>query len=236
MRKYFLKITIFLAAYFFSIATITAQKAEVEKKLQEYGIPQGFFENNLKDENANHTFKTKTTNVTSTETKVEVAAFDPTQPEGERWKLLSVNGNEPSKKEIKQFNKSHNISDKSEFGEPDDDDWRIAEDNDQELIVEVRYRENHLPHKYKFLAGCVGKVFIDKKRKLLEKMEFYNTEPLKIKISNVDKLDMTVFYQLEEGTRTYLIKQEDILMTARLLGQSVEVKETIVFFDYERIR
>lgn len=220
----------------FSSSTILGQKAEVEKKLQEYGIPHGFFENNLKDENANHSFKIKTTTITDKETKVEEGTFDPTLTDGERWKLLKVNGNKPSKKEIKQFHKAHNTSEDSGAGEPEDDNWKIIEDNDSELIIGFKYREENLAHKYKFLAKCSGKVFIDKKARKLEKVEFVNNGPLKVKIFNVDKLKMTVTYKMEEDTQTYLIKKEDILMDARILGQTVEAKEISEYSDYKKVR
>jgi hypothetical protein len=212
------------------------QKAEVEKKLQEYGIPNGFFEDNLKDENANHSFKIKTTTITDQETKVEEGTFDPTLPDGERWKLISVNGNEPSKKEIKQFHKAHNTSEDSDMGEPTDDDWKILDDNDSELIISFKYREENLPHKYKFLAKCTGKVFIDKNNKKLDRVEFNSNGPLKVKIFNVDKLEMTIKYQLEGESQTYLMEKENILMDARILGQTVEVKTISEFSDYKKVR
>jgi len=108
-------ITIALGLFTYSIAW--GQKAEVEKKLQEYGIPHGFFENNLNDENANHSFKLKTTTITSEETKVMEGTFDPTLPDGERWKLISVNGNEPTSKEIKQFHKEELLMDARLLGQ-----------------------------------------------------------------------------------------------------------------------
>jgi hypothetical protein len=227
---------VILISYLLSSSVVVAQKAEIEQKLKEYGIPHGFFENNLNDENASHTYKTKTTTVTGTETKIEIGSFDPTLPEGKRWTLISVNGNEPTKKERKQFDKSHNKSDKSDFGEPNDEDWKIVKDDDEFLIIELRYMETNLPHKYKFLAGCKAEVFINKPGKRLTKIEFYNVDPLKIKIFNVSKLDMIISYRLEEGTDTYLIDQENILMDVRLLGQNVEVVETIDYYDYKKIR
>ena len=95
------------------------------------------------------------------------------------------------------------------MGEPEDEDWKILEDNDSELIIGFKYRKENLPHKYKFLAQCKGKVFVNKDEKRLDKVEFYNTEPVKIKIFNVDKLDMVVTYKVEEGTKTYLIETLD---------------------------
>jgi len=225
-----------IAVGLFTYPTVFGQKAEVEKKLQEYGIPQDFFVDNLKDENANHSFKIKCTTITTEETKVEEGFYDPTLSDGKRWKLISVNDQEPTSKEIKQFHKAHNTSEDSGAGEPEDEDWKILEDNDSKLVIGFQYRKENLPHKYKFLAQCKGKVFVNKDEKRLDKVEFYNTEPVKIKIFNVDKLDMVVTYKVEEGTKTYLIEKEDILMDARLLGQSVEVKETSEFYDYKKVR
>jgi len=236
MKKTILLSAMAIVFGLFTNSTVFGQKADVEKKLQEYGIPNGFFEDNLKDENANHSFKIKTTTITDQETKVEEGTFDPTLPDGERWKLISVNGNEPSKKEIKQFHKAHNTSEDSSMGEPTDDDWKIIDDNDSELVISFKYKEENLPHKYKFLAKCTGKVFINKKNKKLDRVEFKNNGPLKVKIFNVDKLEMTVKYQLEEESQTYMIEKEDILMDARILGQTVEVKETSEFSDYKKVK
>ncbi len=236
MKKQILLPVLAIAFGLFIYSTAFGQKAEVEKRLKEYSIPHGFFEDNLKDENANHTFNIKTTTITDQETKVEVGVFDPTLPEGERWKLISVNGKNPTNKQNKQFHKAHNTSEDSGAGEPADDDWEILEDNDSELIIGFQYREENLPHKYKFLAKCKGKVFINKTEKRLEKVEFDNTGPLKVKLFNVDKLEMVVNYQFEESTQTYLIEKEDILMDARILGQTIEVKEISEFFDYKKVR
>ncbi len=236
MKKLILLSVIAISFGLFTYSTVFGQKVEVEKKLKEYGIPHGFFEDNLKDENANHSFKIKCTTITSEETKVEEGTYDPTLADGERWKLISVNGNVPTNKQNKQFHKAHNSSEDSGAGEPADDDWEILEDNDSELIIGFQYREENLPHKYKFLAKCKGKVFINKAEKRLKKVEFYNTGPLKVKIFNVDKLEMVVNYQFEDSTQTYLIKKEDILMDARILGQTIEVKEISEFSDYKKVR
>ncbi len=216
--------------------TAIAQKAEVERKLQQYNIPSDFFVDNLKDENAKYSFKfKKTTETTNQETKVEMGVFDPAQPEGERWKLLSVNGKQPTKKQIKQFLKEHNSSEDSGAGEPMDDDWKILEDNDSQLIIEFRYREGNLPHKYKFLAQCKGKVFIDKEKKRLDKVDFYNTGDVKIKMFNVNKLDMTMYYKYDEESKIYLLDKETLLFDTHILGQPVEVNSTTEFYDYNKV-
>ena len=225
-----------IAIGIFTATTAFGQKAEVEKKLQEYDIPGDFFVDNLKDENANHSFKIKTTNISDQNTYVEVGTFDPTLTEGERWTLISVNGNEPTNSQKKQFNKAHNESEVSGTNIPEDEDWKTLEDNDSELIIGFQYRKKNLPHKYKYLAQCKGKAFINKKEKRLEKVEFYNTEPIKVSFFHADKLDMVISYKLDEESKTYLIEKEEMLMDARLLGQSVEVKMTTEFSDYKKVR
>ena len=211
------------------------QKAEVEEKLQEYGIPADFFVDNLKDENAKYSFKIRTiTETTGQDTKVEEGLFDPAMPEGERWKLISVNGKAPTKKQIKQFHKEHNTSEDSGAGEPEDDDWKIVEDSDTQLVIEFRYMEENLPHKYKFLAQCKGKVFIDKEKKRLDKVDFYNVGTVKIKMFNVDKLNMTMYYKPDEESLTYLLNKETMMFDTHVLGQPVEVKTVTEFYDYKK--
>ena len=213
------------------------QKAEVEKRMEEYGIPSDFFVDNLKDENAKYRFSIRTTTeTTGQETKVEEGIFDPSKSEGEKWKLLSVNGKAPTKKQIKQFHKEHNTSEDSGAGEPEDDDWEVVEDNDTQLVIEFKYREENLPHKYKFLAQCKGKVFIDKEKKRLDKVDFYNTGTVKIKMFNVDKLDMTMYYKPDEGSKTYLLDKETMMFDTHVLGQPVEVKTVSEFYDYQEVK
>jgi hypothetical protein len=110
------------------------------------------------------------------------------------------------------------------------------EDDDTQLVIEFRYREENLPHKYKFLAQCKGKVFIDKEKKRLDKVDFYNTGTVKIKMFNVDKLDMTMYYKPDEGSKTYLLDRETMMFDTHVLGQPVEVKTVSEFYDYQEAK
>jgi hypothetical protein len=121
-------------------------------------------------------------------------------------------------------------------GDFQDDDWEIVEDNDTQLVIEFKYREENLPHKYKFLAQCKGKVFIDKEKKRLDKVDFYNTGTVKIKMFNVDKLDMTMYYKPDEGSKTYLLDRETMMFDTHVLGQPVEVKTVSEFYDYQEAK
>ena len=55
-------LTVILIAF---VLSSFGQKAEVEKRMQEYGIPSDFFVDNLKDENAKYSFSIRTTTETT---------------------------------------------------------------------------------------------------------------------------------------------------------------------------
>ena len=85
-----------------------SQKAEIEKRLVEYGISTDNMFNNFGGENSNYTCNAKFTEITTDKTTVNLASFDPLKPQGSQWTLEVVNGEAPGKKDLKTFNKAHN--------------------------------------------------------------------------------------------------------------------------------
>ncbi len=224
-----------LAILIFGHMNLYAQLETVEKRLLELGIEEDFLTQNLKDSDAEHSFNLKTINISSTEKKVERARFDPTKPIGEKWILVDVNGQAPTKKELKQFDKAHNTKQKDINGEVDDSSWKIVQDDDNYLAISYHLDPKTLPTKYRFLASCVGTAYINKKSKKLERAEYINNAPLKIKIFNVTKLDMKVYFQYNVDEETYFITTEEIDMVVKMLGQEVEILEKNEFSDYKKI-
>lgn len=108
-------------------------------------------------------------------------------------------------------------------------------DDEEFLVFEMQYADEHLPQKYKYLASCKSKVFVDKQKKQLDRMEFKNIAPIKIKIFNVSELEMTIFFDKKDD-ENYVIKEETILMKTKLLGQDVEINEDVEFFDYQKVK
>jgi len=93
-----------------------------------------------------------------------------------------------------------------------------------------------LPKKYKFLAQCNAEIYVDKEAKRLYKIKFFNTAPLRIKVFNVIKLDMTVELMPSSDGETALLKDETVIMDVKLLGQLMEIKEETEFFDYKKVK
>ena len=220
------------------VAAVTnsfSQKAEVAKKLKEYGISFDDMVTNFGAESSSYSCNAKFTEVTSDKTTESLASFNPKKPIGSQWTLESVNGNTPTKKEKRNFDKAHNVKPDNESIEPDANSLKIIKDNDHLIVIGLRYSESALPHKYKFLAHCKAEMYIDKEAKRLYKLRFYNESDLKIKIFTVAKLDMTVEFMPGHENETYLIKDETIIMDAKLLGQLVEIKEYSEFYDYKKV-
>ena len=67
-------------------------------------------------------------------------------------------------------------------------------------------------------------------------MKFYNIAPLKIKVFNVVKLDMTVELMPAEDGKTMLLKDETIIMDVKMLGQLIEITEETEFYDYKKVK
>ena len=213
-----------------------AQKAEIEKRLVEYGISSDNMFNNFGGENSNYTCNAKFTEITTEKTTKSLASYDPGKPQGSQWTLESVNGSAPSKKDKKNFDKAHNAKQDKDKIEPDDNSWEIVKDDEHFFVIGLRYNESSLPHKYKFLAQCKAEMYIDKEAKSLYKLRFYNEGELKIKIFTVVKLDMTVEFMPDIENKTYLIKDETIVYDAKLMGQIVEIKDYYEFYDYKKVK
>ena len=213
-----------------------AQKADIEKRLIELGIEADMAFNNLSENSSGYACNATMTETTTENVTVDKASFDPGKDEGSRWTLNTVDGRSPSKKEIKKFNKAHNAKQDNLKAEPDDNSWEIVSEDEHLLVIGLKYNEADLPHKYKFLAQCNAEIYVDKEAKRLYKVKFYNTSPIKIKIFNVVKLDMTIELMPAANEKTMLIKDETIIMDVKLLGQLVEIKEEIVFYDYEKVK
>lgn len=211
-----------------------SQTEEVMKKLKEYNISSEVLSSNLKDADAEHFFDLKITTITDSDTKIEKGKFDPTKNIGERWMLLSVDGETPSKKDLKNFDKAHNTKLDDVNGKVDENSWVIETDDDEYFVISFKYDKTSLPKKYTFLGDCKGLAYFNKKTARLEKAEFINEQPLKIKIFNVTKLDMVIYYFLNEEEHIYLVQKEDLEMQVKLLGQLVTIKEINEFSNYKK--
>ncbi len=213
-----------------------AQKQEVLAKLAEYGITAETLGTGLQDHDATHSFDVDITTNNGTKNIVEVGHFNPLVPIGERWTLETVNDKAPSKKELKKFDKAHNTKQPDINGKVSDKSWKIDSDTEKEIIISFKYEKESLPNKFQFLADCTGKAYIDKRTKRLKKAVFKNDGPLKVKIFNVTKLEMTVDYHYIKEENLYVMDTQHLDMQVKLLGQLVEVEELNEYYHYKKVK
>lgn len=213
-----------------------AQKEDIEKRLNEYGISFDNVFNSFGNDNSNYACTATFVEETSEATTEYIAAYDPLKPKGSQWTLKTVNGHAPSKKDLKRFNKSHNAVEDEMDAKIDEKSLKIVKDDEHFLVVSMHYLPSTLPRKYKFLGQCEAELYIDKSAKRFYKMRFYNEEDLTVKGIKVVKLDMIVEFTPDTENNTYLVKDENMIMDAKLLGQVVEINNRNKYYDYKKVK
>ena len=217
------------------------QGDDVVSKLSAAGVTLEQIENSLKDADANFYFKATNTSITPNEDGsehrfVEVSEFDPRRPVGERWKLLSVDGNPPSEKTAKNFDKSTNTTKDEINGKIDRSTLKVISEDDNSLVVGFRYDEKSLPRKYKFFRDCDATYTIDKTAKKLKSATIKNFQETKVSIIKVPKLAMEMDFVFLDDAEGYHIRKETLDMTVRLLGQEGSSSMIIEYSDFEKVK
>lgn len=234
---------IIICIFFLSLGSflnVYGQRELIDKKLQEYGIPRDYIVNALKEGDAEYYFKFKSVTWLPTglgmEEIVEEGEFNPILPIGEKWKLLMINGNVPDDKDNKKFNKAQNTVKNNVNAEIDDKLYRIVEDNENELIISLKFKKKTLPARYKFLSECTGLAHIDKNLKRLVKIEYKNDNPVKIWHYKATGLALVQQYIHNEVENKYFIAHEEMDITSNYMGKGITILFDIDYSDYEKVK
>lgn len=216
--------------------SLHAQAEEIRKKLEAYQVSGELLTINLKDADAEHYFDLSSSTDNGGEIRTVESTFDPSKKVGQRWILKMVNGENPSGREIRDFDKLHNTKKQDINGKVDERSWEIIKDDADSLILGFKYAKKTLPKKYDFLGDCKGRAHFNKNTGHLEKAEFVNEKELKISVFNVNSLDMLVHYKFHEDEGVYLIHKEILDMEVKLLGQLVSIREHNKYQNYRKIK
>jgi hypothetical protein len=68
--------------------------------------------------------------------------------------------------------------------------------------------------------------------KRVEQVQALNEKPVKIKIINVDKLNIVTKYKWDEQAKRYFTISQNLDMQGKFLGQSVPVQTTTEYSNY----
>jgi len=235
-----MRIVILFVFLVFITNRVSAQREEIEKKLDEYNIPGDYVVNAMKDGEATYSFKFRSVtwlpSSNGMEEIVEEGEFNPERPIGERWKILKINGETPDKKQVNKFNKAQNTVKNNVNAEIDDNFYRIFEDNDDELVLSLRFTKESLPKRYGFLKECTGLAYIDKKEKRLTRIEYNNDYPVKVWNYKATGLALVQHYHYDERENKYFISHEEMDIESNYMGKGISILFDIKYNDYEKVK
>jgi len=212
-----------------------AQKSLVLDAFAKYGIDVIILEPQAKQRPENFAFDYKYTSITGNKEVVTMANFNPSKPEQERWTVTSVKGKAPSASEIKTFRKSHSQA-QPIAGKVDESTYKIEKENADQLVVSYKQDLSSMPSQASFMKDCRLYMTINLKTKRLEKLQSLNEKPLKIKIFNAEKLDLTVKYIYNEEEKRYLTESEDLNLIVKFLGQLTPMETISEYSNYRKIK
>ncbi|WP_439182669.1 hypothetical protein [Carboxylicivirga taeanensis] len=213
-----------------------AQENKVLNQLKAYHFPMDLLAKSIggAEVNANYSFHATIRSCIDSVTIIEEAKYDPSQKFDERWTLLTYNGKEPSAKELKEFNKNHNFKEEEIKAKIDDASWDIERDRNDYLVVNFKYDSTSSKGRFKYLADMKGKAYFNKRTKLLEKVEYTNERPTKMRPFNVTTFYMLVHYNFNRTENLYQVATEEINMDVKALGKTVLVKDIYEYTNYQK--
>jgi hypothetical protein len=117
---------------------------------------------------------------------------------------------------------------------PDEDSYKIVKEDQDHLVVSLKYNEASLDKEGAFMKDCISYLHINLRTKLLEKYETKSEKPLKIKILNVSSLNTEVNLHYSNEYKKYLVDNQKTAMTFRILGQTIESVIHDSFSNYQK--
>lgn len=232
--------TLLIGFFLFTMLALHAQEENIVAKLENAGISIAQLENSLKDGDAKFYFKSTITALIVIEgqpdsTLTQISEFDPRRKIGERWKLLSINADEPTEEATKTFNKAYN-STKDINGKIDQSTLSLIGEDDLNLVIGFRYKKSSLPKKYKVLKDCDATYTINKQEQRLEKALIKNFRPTKMFLVKVPEFSMEMNFLYLDEAEGYHIKTEEMDMTIQIFGIEAISKSNIEYSDFKKVK
>ncbi len=227
MKKYFL-----IGALILCTGIASAQKSTVLSALDKYKIDHSILEPSIKSVPEDLSFDIKNTSVAADREKVYLAHYDASKPEGSRWTVNSVNGAAPSNADINAFLREHKKP--AETGKVDENSMKVESDANGKLVVSYKIEATTLPKEMAFIKDMRTELTINTQTKRLESLHSINEKTLRIKILNVDKMDLTLTYRFDNALNRYLPVKQDLNMGIKLLGQFVATENSTEYSNFKK--
>lgn len=215
-----------------SAPTVSAQKSVVLDAFSKHGIDAGMLNTGNLQPPEDYAFDFRQTTTAAGKQTTTVARFDPSSAGEEQWTVVSVDGKSPSKSDIKTFRKNQSKPSGSE--QADESSYKIEKESSDYLVISYKQDPNTVSKDAAFMKDCRLYMTINLRTKKLEQVQAINERPIKIKILNAEKFDLTIKYTRNEQAKCYFPISQDLNIQAKFIGQAVNVQTTSEYSNYTK--
>jgi hypothetical protein len=220
------------------ILNANSQDNKASKLLANYGFTTENVLASLDASKASYSYKAEslTTTVQSTNNntaKIEkVYTYDSQKKDGEKFTLISVNNNEPNKKDYKHFDKEKNTIVTEQSLSLKEQDFFIKSDDEKTSIIGFNMPKEELSSKVAFMAHSTGYIYIDKASKRITKIQIKSNESFNLKIFHVTSMTIDIAYNYNKEHNQYYIDSENTNMKVLILGSTADFKLEEKYSDF----
>lgn len=215
-----------------SAVSVSAQKSAVQAAFSKQGIDLRILDPENVKLPKDRAFELNQSTTTAGKTNIIVARFDPSSPENEKWAVVSVNGNAPSKGDINSFRKDRAKGESNT--KADDASYKIEKETANQLVYSYKIDAASLPKEAAFMKDCRIYMTVNLGTKKLEQLKTVNEKPVKIAMLTADRFELNSKVVADAESGRYFPVTEDLDMQAKFLGQSVSVKTVTEYSGYTK--
>ena len=235
MKKKILLLAFIIA----SIGNMVAQKSSASDVLKEFGFTTDNVLSCIDLSNATYNFKA--TSETKTEQEAnhttsksnKVYTYDATKKQGEKFTLVSINGDTPRKKDFKHFDKEKNSVTDTETQKFKEEDFFIKSNDENTAIIGFNIPKEQLNSKTAFMAHCTGYIYIDKKSGHITKIQISSNEAFNLKVFHVTQMNIDINLSYNEEHKQYYVSSEKTMMKVLILGSITDFNIEENYSDFK---
>ena len=235
-----MKKQVIMAIMLISAFSLSAQKQNASDLLKEAGFTAENVLSFIDMSEASYSFMASSSTVTyqasnnNTSKTKKIYTFDSSKKLGEKFTLISVDGDTPRKKDFKHFNKEKNSTEPNEAIKLGKDDFTIQSNNEETAVIAFNIPAEQLNRQTAFMAHCTGYIYIDKKKGRIKKIQIKSNEAFNLKIFHVTEMTIDINIAYNEEYKTYYVSDEQSKMKVLLLGSIVDftIKEDYSDFKF----
>ena len=234
-----MKKQLFIALMLISAFSLSAQKQSANELLKEVGFTADNVLSCIDISEANYSFTANSSTVThqvsnnNTKKTNKIYTFDSSKKLGERFTLISVDSDEPRKKDFKHFNKEKNSTEPNEAIKLKEEYFSVKSDNKEFAIIIFNIPAEQLNRQTAFMAHCTGYIYIDKKQGRITKIQIKNNETFNLKIFQVTEMTININIAYNEEHKAYYVSDEQSKMKVLVLGSIVDFDIKEAYSDFK---